>query len=235
MIISRIERSALHGAYLAIDGLTFPADIPGLCYQLGEALKIVRVPTVCDVDASLAVLEASADGLDTARLRIDEATEDLRRAWSGEAADLGRSALADLGDELRTMSDTISTQIAAGAADLQETARRAADTVETARLRMIRAFSLTPQLRRYLDGEPRSARYAALFSLVKTEARQGLLLVLGAYQDFDQAGYRFIDIARRAERAIQPDRHAEPAIQPDRHAERAIQPDRHARTGGFLA
>jgi hypothetical protein len=215
MIISRIERDALHDAHLVIDSLTFPADIPALCFQLGEALRIARVPTVSDVDASLAQLEASADGLDTARMRIEEAAGDLTGAWSGEAADLGRGALAELDQELQVMSATIGTEIAVAAADLREVAKRSAATVETARLRMIRAFSLTPQLRRYLEGEPRSARYAALFSLIKTEARQGLLLVLGAYQDFDQASYRFIDATRRAGRAIQP--------------------DRHARTGGFLA
>lgn len=215
MIISRVERAALYDAYLAIDTLIFPGDIPALCYQLGEALKITRVPTMSDVDTSVAQLEGSFEGLDTARLRVAEAAGELMMSWSGEAADLGRAALADMDGELEVMAGTIRDEIAIGAADLRATAKTSASTVETARLRMIRAFSLTPQLRRYVDGEPRSPRYAALFSLIKTEAKAGLTLVMDAYRDFDQASYRFIDTARRAERAIRP--------------------DRHARTGGFLA
>jgi hypothetical protein len=215
MIISRAERSALNDAYSTIDSLQFPGDIPALCRQLGEALTITRIPTVSDVDAGVAQLEASADGLDAARTRVEEAAGELTGAWSGPAAALGRAALDELDGELRAMAGAIGMEIAVAAADLRETTARSATTVETARLRMIRAFSLTPQLRRYIEGDPKAARYAALFSLIKTEAKQGLYGVLTAYQDFDQASYRFIEAARRAERAIQP--------------------DRRARTGGFLA
>jgi hypothetical protein len=207
MIISRIEREAVHDAYLTIGGLTFPRDIPALCYQLGDALAIVRSPSVSDVEASLAQLEAAVDGLDAARERIQEAADDLRGRWSGEAADSGRTAFAELDGELEAMARGIRDEIAVAAADLRKTAADAAATVDSARLRMIRAFSLTPQLRSHLDGEARTARFAALFSLIKTEARQGLSHVTDAYQDFDQASYRFIDAARHAERAIQGDRH----------------------------
>jgi hypothetical protein len=215
MIISRVEREALYDAYLAIDGLAFPSGVAALCHRLGEALTIARVPTMSDVEAGVAQLEASADGLATARVRVEEADGELARSWSGEAAQLGRAALADLDSELAVLAATIRDEIAVGAADLRAAARQAASTVETARLRMIRAFSLTPQLRSQVDGDARTARYAALFSLVKTEAKQGLTQVMDAYQEFDQASYRFIETARRAERTIRP--------------------DRHARTGGFLA
>jgi hypothetical protein len=208
MIISRVEREALYDAYAVVDGLAFPADIPALCYQLGDVLRITRIPTVSDVDASIAQLEASAEGLDTARERVERAAGELVQSWSGEAADLGRAALADLDSELEVMARTLRDEIAVGAADLREVTRKSAATVETARLRMMRAFSLTPQLRRYGDGDARTARYAALFSLIKTETKHGLGLVLDAYRDFDQVGYRFIDTTRRAERAIRPDRRA---------------------------
>ncbi len=212
MIISRVDRDELYDRYLTIDGLTFPEDISALCYQLGEALKITRVPTMTDVDASVAQLEASADGLDTARERVERAAGELVQSWSGEAADIGRAALADLDSELEVMARTLRDEIAVGAADFRETARQSAATVDMARLRMIRAFSLTPQLSRYVDGDPRTARYAALFSLIKTEAKQGLTHVLDAYRDFDQVSYRFIDTARRAERAIRPDRHTRAGV-----------------------
>src|SRR5262249_26354174 len=161
-IISRIEREAVHDAHLTIGSLTFPRDIPALCNQLGEALVVVRSPSVSDVDESLAHLEASADGLSGARERIREADDDLRGRWSGEAADTGRIALAELDGELEAMARSIRDEIAVAAADLRKTAAAASATVDAARLRMMRAFSLTPQLRSHLEGEARTARFAAL-------------------------------------------------------------------------
>lgn len=202
MIISRIERDALSDAYLAVDGLSFPDGIPALCHQLGAALKISRSPSIADVDGGVARLEASVVGLDGARLQIGSVMDDLRSAWSGEAAELGRGALGRVGDDLAALAGGVRDEIAVGMAQLRETTRDSAATVDIARARMIRAFSLTPQLRRYVPGAPGAPRYAALFALVKTEAKNGIYLVLGAYADFDQASLRFIDHARQAAKAL---------------------------------
>jgi len=202
VIISRIERDSLSDVYLAIDGSSFPHDIPALCYQLSEALKLSRSPSISDVDAGVARLEASVPGLDSARVHIGSAVEDLRAAWSGEAAEIGRGALVRVGDDLVELAGGVRNEIAVGMAHLRQTTKASAATVDNARARMIRAFSLTPQLRRYVPGEAAAARYAALFALVKTEAKQGIQLVLGAYADFDQASLRFIDHARRAVKGV---------------------------------
>lgn len=202
MIISRIERDALSDAYLAVDGLGFPDGIPALCYQLGEALKISRSPSIADVDGRVAQLEASVAGLDGARVHVGSALDELRAAWSGEAAEVGRGALGRVGDDLAELAGGVRDEIAVGMAQLRETAKASAATVDNARARMIRVFSLTPQLRRYVPGAAGAARYAALFALVKTETKQGVYLVLGAYADFDQASLRFIDHARQAAKAL---------------------------------
>jgi hypothetical protein len=202
VIISRIERDALSDAYLAIDGSTFPGDIPALCYQLGAALKVSRSPSIADVDSSVAQLEASVHGLDNACVQVGSAADDLRAAWSGEAAETGRSALGRVGNDLAGLAGGVRNDIAVGMAELRETAKLSATAVDNARTRMIRAFSVTPQLRRYLPGGPGAARYAALFALVKTEAKQGIYAVLVAYADFDQASLRFIDHARLAVNAL---------------------------------
>jgi uncharacterized protein YukE len=215
MIISRIERDAIHTAYLTIDGLAFPGDLSALCFQLGDALKIVKTPVVQEIEAAAARLEASIGGLRTARQRIQDAADGLRGSWSGEAADIGHAALLRLGDDLDVLARSVRDEIAAEAAQMKTAGEAAAATVDTARLRMIRAFSLTPQLRRYLYGDANPARYATLFSLIKTEAKRGLYAVMGAYADFDQASARFVTAVRRAERAIRP--------------------EHPARTGGFLA
>jgi hypothetical protein len=213
MIISRIDREALYDAQLAIDGLSFPGDIAALCFQLGEALKIITVPTVADVIPAVAQLEAALDGLRQARQKLESATFDLHTAWSGEAADTAQFSVDETADALQALSIAISEHVSAGAADLRQVTEQAAETVETARLRMMRAFSLTPQLR--CPFADQTARYAALFALIKTEARQGIYAVVVAYADFDQASLRFIDHAERAGRVIRP--------------------ERRARTGGFLA
>jgi hypothetical protein len=202
VIISRIERQALYDAYLAIDGSTFPGDIPGLCYQLGAALTISQSPSIADVDSSVAQLEASVRGLDNACVQVGSAADDLRAAWSGEAAETGRGVLGRIGDDLVELAGGVRNEIAVGMADLRETAKLSATAVDDARTRMIRAFSVTPQLRRYLPGGPGAARYATLFALVKTEAKQGVYAVVCAYEDFDQASLRFIDHARLAVKAL---------------------------------
>jgi uncharacterized protein YukE len=204
MIISRIDRNELYDIFLSIDGTRFPGDIPALCFQLGEALKIITIPTIADVAPSVDCLEVVPDGLRQGRQKIERTTTDLAAAWSGEAAEAAQTALLQLQDRLQILGSAVHSEVSAGMADLRDTTRQAAETVEKARLRMIRAFSLTPQLRRPIAGQ--TARYAALFSLVKTEARQGIYAVLGAYADFDQASMRFIEHAQRAQSAIRPER-----------------------------
>jgi hypothetical protein len=213
MIISRIDREALYDAQLAIDGLSFPGDIPALCFQLGEALKIIAVPTAADVIPAASQLEAALDGLRQARQKLESTRLDLHTAWSGEAADTARQSVDETATALAALGTAISEHVSAATADLRQTTDQAAEIVETARLRMMRAFSLTPQLRRPMADQ--TARYAALFALIKTEARQGIYAVVGAYADFDQVSLRFIEHAERAGRAIRP--------------------ERRARTGGFLA
>jgi len=213
MIISRIDREALYDAHFAISTTRFPRDVPALCFQLGQALNIITVPTISDVDASVASLEAAPDGLRSAWQQIDRSTKDLEAAWSGEAAEAARTALTQLQDTLQTLSTAIGSELAPEIDRLRFVARHSAETVQNARLRMMRAFSLTPQLQQSLTSP--TTRQAALFALIKTEAHDGLGAVVGAIVDFDQACYAFIEDVQRA-----------------RHA---IRSERPARTGGFLA
>lgn len=208
MIISPIDREALNDAMLAISTSRFPEDIGALCYQLGEVLRIAKAPSITDVDPALHQLEASVSGWTQAQIKVEQVGVELRAAWSGDASVSAGTALALEQEALIALSTSVRDELAIGAAHLRVRSQRAAAKVDNVRLRMIRAFSLTPSLRRYADGQPGTARYAALFALVKTEAHQGVLAVIEAYVDFDQASMAFIDCAARAGRAIRPERPA---------------------------